>query len=97
MYLITLSLSLCRASSIVIEEVKYSTFLSLMEYIYTDYVQINKDSAMELFHVADRFAIDRLKTLCERVMLSAINTDSAAEILLHADYYNAMVSIIMLH
>ncbi len=68
-----------------------------MEYIYTDYVQINKDSAMELFHVADRFAIDRLKTLCERVMLSAINTDTAAEILLHADYYNAMVSAIMLH
>jgi hypothetical protein len=77
----------------VIPDVKYTTFLSLLEYIYTDYVAINKDTAMELFSVADRFAIDRLKTLCERVMLSAIQIDTAAEILLYADFFNAVVSL----
>jgi hypothetical protein len=46
---------------------------------------------MELFSLADRFAIDRLKTLCEQEMLSAIDIDTAAEIFLCADHFRAAV------
>jgi hypothetical protein len=67
-----------KASSVVVEEVKYSTFVLLMEYLYTDDVQISVETAMELFQVADRFTIDRLKSLCEQEMLNAIDIETAA-------------------
>ncbi len=41
-----------RASSINIEDVKYSTFVLLLEYLYTDEVTITVDTAMELFQVS---------------------------------------------
>jgi hypothetical protein len=78
-----------RASVIPIPDVKYSTFVLLMEYLYTDDVKITVDTAMELFQVADRFGIDRLKRLCEQEMLLAIDIETAAYILFTADRYNA--------
>jgi len=78
-----------RAREIVIHDVKYATFLQLMYYLYTDEADINIDSAMELFQLADRFGIDRLKRLCELEMLHAITVESAANILYTADQYNA--------
>ena len=80
------------ANVVVIEDVKYTTFELLMEYLYTDHVQITMDTAMELFQIADRFAIDRLKVLCELEMLNAIDIETAAHILFTADMYNAVVS-----
>lgn len=82
-----------RANEIIIQDVKYATFLMLMEYIYTDNVEIGVENAMDLFQVADRFGIDRLKKLCEQEMLNAINVDTAAHILFTADQYNAEVLI----
>jgi hypothetical protein len=78
-----------RAESIAIPDVKHSTFLLLLEYLYTDAVNITVETAMELFQVADRFAIDRLKELCEQKMLSTIEVDTAGHILLTADQHNA--------
>lgn len=78
-----------RATAIPIHDIKYSTFVLLMEYLYTDEVTITVDTAMELFQVADRFAIDRLKNLCEQEMLNAIDIDTAAQILFTADQHNA--------
>lgn len=42
-----------RASEIVIQDVKYSTFVSVLEYLYTDEVaaEISTDTAMDLFQV----------------------------------------------
>eukprot|EP01039_Chlorochromonas_danica_P005894 gene5894-6490_t len=78
-----------RASAVTIPDVKYATFVLLMEYLYTDEVNITMETAMELFQVADRFGIDRLKTLCEQEMLRAIDIESAAHILYTADEHHA--------
>jgi len=80
-----------RASEIPINNVKYSTFLSLLEYLYTDEVTtvITTDTAMDLFQAADMFGIDRLKKMCEQEMLNAITVDTAAQILYAADQRNA--------
>lgn len=78
-----------RANAIPIKDVKYSTFVLLLEYLYTDEVNITVDTAMELFQLADRFTIDRLKNLCEQEMLNAIDIDTAAHILYTADQHNA--------
>ncbi len=81
-----------RASAIAIPDVKYATFVLLLEYLYTDDVQITIDTAMELFQVADRFGIDRLKNLCEQEMLRAIDIETAAHILFTADQHSAEVN-----
>eukprot|EP01038_Epipyxis_sp_PR26KG_P011891 gene11891-15909_t len=61
----------------------------LLEYLYTDDVDIGIENAMDLFQAADRFAIDRLKKLCEQEMINAISIETAAHILYTADVYNA--------
>lgn len=67
--------------SIAVAGVPHKVFLSLLEYLYTDEVEINLDIAMDLFAAADMFGVDRLKRLCERKIHSSINIDSAARIL----------------
>ena len=67
-------------SQIPIEQVRYSVFLSLLEYLYTDHVRIPLSSAMELFEAADLFMIPRLKTICEKRMLQSISVSNAASI-----------------
>jgi hypothetical protein len=78
-----------RATELVIDDIRVPVFLQMLEFLYSDSVDITLDSAMELLRAADRFAIDRLKRLCEHVMLSSINIDTAPQILLAADIHNA--------
>jgi len=78
-----------RARSVVIEDVKHSVFVKLLEDLYSDHIDIPIDSAMEMLHTADRFGVERLKKMCENVMLRAIDVDSVALILYTADEHNA--------
>ena len=50
---------------IVLQEIKYESFLSVLQYLYTDQVNVNLDNAMELFQIADQFGIDRMRMICE--------------------------------
>jgi leucine-zipper-like transcriptional regulator 1 len=72
-----------------IDEVRYDTFLSILEYLYTDYLGFSFHSAMELFEAADRFCIHRLKSMCEKKMLESITVDNAAGIFYSADIHSA--------
>jgi hypothetical protein len=78
-----------RATEIALPDVRHKTFLQVLEYLYSDDVEITVESAMDLFEAADRFGIDRLKKLCEMEMLAAIGINTAAQILLAADERNA--------
>lgn len=78
-----------RARDVVIDDVRHAIFLALLEYLYTDTIDIALDVAMELFQAADRFSIDRLKRMCESKMLASINVDNAATIFHAADEYTA--------
>lgn len=71
------------------EQVSHSIFLSVLEYLYTDNVDIPLDSAMELFQAADLFCIPRLKTMCEKRMLQSITVENAAYIFHAADSHSA--------
>merc|ERR1712217_269188 len=64
-------------------------FLALLEYLYTDEVEISLDIAMDLFVAADQFGVERLKRLCEKKILISINIDSAATILQAANMHIA--------
>ena len=78
-----------RANEIVIEDVGYEVFLILLEYLYSDHVDVTIENAMEILCVAERFGVDRLKKVCENIMIDAINVVSASTILLAADGHNA--------
>jgi N-acetylneuraminic acid mutarotase len=77
-------------SSFTIENVKHSTFVNLLRYIYTDSVDIVKHGELvELFEVADKFGIDRLKAVCQNAMLDCIDNNNAASLFSSADKHNA--------
>jgi hypothetical protein len=78
-----------RLATIRIEQVRHPVFLSILEYLYTDNLRINLDSAMELFEAADLFCIPRLKTMCEKRMLQSITVENAATIFHAADMHTA--------
>ena len=67
---------------VTIEKVPYEIFLLVLQYLYTDECDIPLESAMELFEIADRFGIERLKLMCEQTIMSNLRADNAANILL---------------
>ncbi|KAF1322173.1 Kelch-type beta propeller, partial [Globisporangium splendens] len=80
-----------RAREVEITDVRRPIFLSFLEYLYSDYLDVSVDVAMELFVAADRYGVDRLKRICESRMLGSLCIENAATILHAADLHNAAV------
>jgi len=76
---------------IYIEEVSYDIFLKVLEYLYTDQVEVVFEDAMDLFAAADLFDVPRLKAICEKTMLEKICIENAASIFHAADAHSAVV------
>jgi len=76
--------------TITIKDTPSQVFHTLLEYLYTDDIEIRLDIAMDLFVAADQFGVDRLKALCEKKILISINTENAATILQAANLHSAM-------
>ena len=87
--MLTGSMMESNSSTIHLEEVRYPIFLSILEYLYTDNLDIQVESAMELFAAADLFDISRLQSMCEKKLLQYINTENAATIFHAADEHSA--------
>jgi len=79
-----------KMATIRIEQVSHPIFLQVLEYLYTDALQIPFESAMELFEAADLFCIPRLKTMCEKRMLQSICIENAAGIFHASDMHSAL-------
>ncbi|RHY93048.1 hypothetical protein DYB37_001322 [Aphanomyces astaci] len=79
------------AREVVISDVRRSIFLAFLEYLYTDHVNVDVETAMELFVTADRYGVDRLKKICESKMLSSLCIENAASILHAADLHSATI------
>lgn len=73
-----------------LEIVRHRIFLVVLEYLYTDEVDIPLDIAMELFVAADLFAIPRLQSMCERRLLESMTVENAATIFHTADVHSAV-------
>ena len=79
-----------RSKEIMLTNVSYSTFLTVLKYLYTDIAEVTLDSAMELFIAADHFCIERLKKICEQMILTSINLTNAPSVLQAADMHGAL-------
>ncbi|KUF76527.1 Actin-fragmin kinase [Phytophthora nicotianae] len=77
------------AGEVEISDVSRATFLSLLEYVYTDRLAVADDDVKELFVAADRYGIESLKRLCAQKLLKSVNVDNVASILQAADQHNS--------
>jgi hypothetical protein len=77
------------SENITITSVSHRAFLALLEYLYTDRVEVSLDTAMDLFVAADQFGVERLKRICEKKILVSINIDTAATVLQAANAHTA--------
>eukprot|EP00753_Platysulcus_tardus_P014506 PLAT4383.2.p1 GENE.PLAT4383.2~~PLAT4383.2.p1 ORF type:complete len:552 (+),score=129.47 PLAT4383.2:26-1681(+) len=68
-------------TEVIIPSLSYTVFLVLMDFIYTDYVDIASEHAIELYMAADLYGLDRLKSLCESAVHRLISVDTAANLL----------------
>mmetsp|Transcript_12203 Transcript_12203/g.22618 ORF Transcript_12203/g.22618 Transcript_12203/m.22618 type:complete len:1213 (-) Transcript_12203:989-4627(-) len=76
-------------TEITLADVRYDVFLSILTYLYTDRHDVDIEDAMELFVESDRFGIERLKTMCETKLLSAIDVENASEFLEASEIHSA--------
>lgn len=53
----------------------------MLHYIYTDEVEISEDDAVELLTLANQYALDKLKALCEDFIEKGIDVENVAWLL----------------
>ena len=64
-----------RARELEVQDVRHSTFLGLLEYLYTDQVEVTLESALDLFVAADKvfFCCAETTEYLERALLTIIS------------------------
>uniref|UniRef100_A0AAV1T705 BTB domain-containing protein n=1 Tax=Peronospora matthiolae TaxID=2874970 RepID=A0AAV1T705_9STRA len=77
------------AREVTISDVSRATFLSLLEYVYTDRLVLADGDVQELFVAADRYGIESLKRLCAQTLVKSVTIDNVASILQAADQHNS--------
>lgn len=72
-----------------IVDVNYEILHELLKFIYTGKVENLEIMAGEMLAAADKYALDRLKRLCEKELCANLSTENAVEILILADLHDA--------
>jgi len=78
-----------KQETVVLSDIQPRTLQLLVEYLYTDQIEIEPDLAVDMFIVADRYRLERLQRMCECVILSNLSTENVCHILETADALNA--------
>lgn len=68
-----------------IVDISRQVFLLLLEYIYTDHVKIEVETAIELFIAADIYQLGRLRDMCCTVVRRNLNAENAGPLLQNAE------------
>lgn len=75
-------------SRVDITDVDYDTMLEVVRFIYTGRTPSTDGMADQLLIAADKYALGRLKTMCEGALYSELSVETAAETFAIADVYN---------
>ncbi|XP_044010132.1 speckle-type POZ protein-like [Aphidius gifuensis] len=75
-------------NEVVIEDIEEDVFEEFLHFIYTGESPNVDKMPMELLAVADKYQLDCLKNICEKVIRESINVDNIASILVCSDRYN---------
>jgi BTB/POZ domain/BTB And C-terminal Kelch len=74
-----------------IADISRQVFLLLLEYIYTDSVKIDVESAIELYIAADIYQLGRLRDMCCTVVRRNLNSENAGPLLQNAEENHCQV------
>ncbi|EFO25382.1 BTB/POZ domain-containing protein [Loa loa] len=74
-----------------LEDVTPETMACVLEYIYKDNCSESSKRTLEILAAADRFCLDRLKSLCQEALIRDLSPNNFCERLRAADMYNASV------
>uniref|UniRef100_A0A5S6PYT3 BTB domain-containing protein n=1 Tax=Trichuris muris TaxID=70415 RepID=A0A5S6PYT3_TRIMR len=78
------------ANRVHITDVDPAVVASMLRFIYTDEASQPKDFIYEdLLAAADKYALDRLKAICEQALCAGLTVGNACETLILADLHNA--------
>eukprot|EP00512_Aurantiochytrium_limacinum_P009530 CAMPEP_0171543530 /NCGR_PEP_ID=MMETSP0960-20121227/2984_1 /TAXON_ID=87120 /ORGANISM="Aurantiochytrium limacinum, Strain ATCCMYA-1381" /LENGTH=830 /DNA_ID=CAMNT_0012091213 /DNA_START=307 /DNA_END=2799 /DNA_ORIENTATION=- len=77
------------ATIIELPDIQYEVFRAVIEYLYTDSVDITSELAVPLLIASERYILPRLKSLCEESIFKSISPSNCVHILLQAYMYNA--------
>jgi RCC1 and BTB domain-containing protein len=67
--------------TITIPNMSKSVFLLLLEYLYTDAVKIDVESAIDLYITADLYRLERLRDMCSTVVRRNLSAENAGPLL----------------
>eukprot|EP00744_Colponema_vietnamica_P003773 GILI01005726.1.p1 GENE.GILI01005726.1~~GILI01005726.1.p1 ORF type:complete len:497 (+),score=112.38 GILI01005726.1:197-1687(+) len=77
-------------TQITIPSWSYSSFLSMLEFLYTGSVSdFSPAVALDLLGLADHYTLDVLKNLCENTLIHNVDTDNVPILLTHAHRFQA--------
>lgn len=83
-------ISSLKRQPIEIKDMSCSVFKVILAYLYTDTLdEVDLDLGIELLISSDRLMLDRLKTLCEEIIIQKININNVFDVLLSTYHYNA--------
>lgn len=72
-----------------ISDVDQDVFFEMLRFVYTGKVSNLDKMADELLSAADKYALDRLKVMCEESLCSSLSVENVSEILVLADLHSA--------
>lgn len=74
-----------------IGDIEFDTLQELVRFIYSNKVDAEKlkEIAINLYSIADRYAVEELKILCENYLKENICVDNVVEVLNLADLHEA--------
>jgi leucine-zipper-like transcriptional regulator 1 len=75
--------------NIFVQDWSYEPFFALITYIYTGRLPKQNCEMDELLGLADSYAFDSLKVLCERILINSLETSNCCYLLKVGDRYNA--------
>ncbi|KAL9706264.1 hypothetical protein quinque_009782 [Culex quinquefasciatus] len=78
-----------KENRVTIEDVKPRVFQEVLRFIYTGIVKELDQLANELLAVADKYALDKLRTLCEEQLGSTLSVETVTRTLYLADLHHA--------
>lgn len=77
------------SSHIEVTEFDYDTMKRVLEYIYTDRPALDWLCAVDVLRAADIYGLDRLKQMCEDLIVQGVDVDNVAYLLELADFHSA--------
>ncbi|CAH8588800.1 unnamed protein product [Schistosoma curassoni] len=78
-----------RANRVEITDMEPDTVAEVLRYIYTGQVVGMNRLAHELLAAADKYQLERLKTMCEEALVESLSVENACDIFGLADMHNA--------